>query len=350
MNEVLEKNRESYNKIANLFSQTRSFIWEDLKALNQYVQIGDTVLDLGCGNGRLLEILRNKNIIYLGVDNSEGLLHEAKTKYPDYEFRLLDLMNLDNLEKKFDIVFCISVLNHFPKKFHVQAIEKIKKVMNPGGELLMVNWNLWKVKRKKSVWRQWVASKIPIGSRDVMTTWKSGKIEADLYYYAFSKRDLRKLLENNGFRVLKNYYSLHGKRACWLCGDNIVTVAQFGTNNLEKKPSEIHGAGMFTKKKFSKGEEIYKIPMSNIRYKNYKRHAYVGNGQYVNDEIVLNYVNHSCRPNVVLDIKRPDPVLIAIRDLDVDEEILCNYDLTEKDGVSRRCHCGASNCKGRFGK
>ncbi len=43
---------------------------------------GQKVLDLGCGNGRLLNVLQNKNIDYIGVDNSENLLLNAQNAYP----------------------------------------------------------------------------------------------------------------------------------------------------------------------------------------------------------------------------------------------------------------------------
>ena len=353
MNELVSQNKESYNKIAGLFSQTRSFIWEDLKALKQYVQTGDSVLDVGCGNGRLLEVFKSSQTKYLGVDFSEGLIAEARKKYPDEEFQVVDVMDLDSMNKKFDVVFCVSVLNHFPKEMHEVAIKKIKSVLNPGGRLLMVNWDLWNLKRKKSVWRQKTAVKYKLlatGFKDVMTTWKSGKTQADLYYYAFTKREIKKLVEGNGFKIIKNYYSKAGKQACWLCGDNLVTVAQLTFDELEKKPSKIQGNGTFAKKKFEKGDEVYKIPMHEIRYENFKRYAYVGNGQYVNDEDVLNYVNHSCAPNIVLDIERPDPVLIAVKDIYPGEELVCNYDLTEVKGVYRKCNCGDKNCKGFFGR
>lgn len=349
MKDLVQQNKESYDKIASLFSQTRSFIWEDLKALNKYVKTGDKVLDVGCGNGRLLEILSRPKIKYLGVDFSQNLLLEAQKKYSDEEFRLLDILDLDQLTTKFDVVFFISALNHFPREKHAEVMSKISHVMEPGAELLMVNWNMWNWKRKKSVWHNKGRCLIGSGFKDVMTTWKSGKTAADLYYYAFSRRELRKLLEKSGFDVVKNYYSKGGKKTHWLNGDNIVTVAHFGSNNLEKKKSEIHGTGVFAKKDYKKGDVVYRIPMRKIKYSNYKRYAYVGNGQYVNDEVVLNFVNHSCHPNIDLDIERPDPVLTAITDIKAGDEIVCNYDFTEKKGVYNKCLCGRDNCKGFFG-
>jgi ubiquinone/menaquinone biosynthesis C-methylase UbiE len=49
----------------------------------EYIESNQKVLDLGCGNGRLFKILKNKNIKYIGVDNSEMLLLEAQKQYPE---------------------------------------------------------------------------------------------------------------------------------------------------------------------------------------------------------------------------------------------------------------------------
>jgi cyclopropane fatty-acyl-phospholipid synthase-like methyltransferase len=49
----------------------------------EYILPGQKVLDLGCGNGRLFKILKNKNVKYVGVDNSEKLLLEAQKQYSE---------------------------------------------------------------------------------------------------------------------------------------------------------------------------------------------------------------------------------------------------------------------------
>jgi len=77
---LLYKTRENYDLIAEPFSGTRQFIWEDLKPLAEYVKDGDKVLDVGCGNGRLLELFQGKNADYIGVDSSEELIKIAKNK------------------------------------------------------------------------------------------------------------------------------------------------------------------------------------------------------------------------------------------------------------------------------
>ncbi len=122
------------------------------------------------------------------------------------------------------------------------------------------------------------------------------------------------------------------------------------TNFLEKKFSHIHGFGIFTKKKISKGEEFYRAPLDNISYKPNPRYIYIGNRQYVSDSKVLNWVNHSCNPNTLLNITKNSVVLIAIIDIAPGEEIVCDYDKTEIEGAKFKCSCPSKDCRGYIGK
>lgn len=259
----IEQNKLSYNKISAEFSATRAYNWSDAKLLLEFVKENDSILDVGCGNGRLIEDLKSKikNFTYLGIDNSDGLIAEAQKKNPDYKFEVLDILNI-NIEKEFhtepeehchpevrseaqprrrhecllsalglsvseteifknefDVVFAISSLNHLPQEKHQAFINNVSSLLKPGGYLLMINWNLWNIYRKKSFWR--------LGFRRYLkTTWSSRGVSAPLYYYAFTKNELKSLLQNNGFAVIRNLYSQKGTTSSWCNGDNLITVAR----------------------------------------------------------------------------------------------------------------------------
>lgn len=127
-----------------------------------------------------------------------------------------------------------------------------------------------------------------------------------------------------------------------------ITFAEIKHATLEKRKSTINGIGIFTKKSVVKDKEFYTIPLTILYNQPQPRCARIADKKYVHDDAVLNWVNHSCNPNTILDIDRPDPVLRAIRDIASDEEISVNYNQTEVQGVSVECTCKAINCKGYF--
>ncbi|MBT5503238.1 class I SAM-dependent methyltransferase [Candidatus Falkowbacteria bacterium] len=235
--DLIEQNKQSYNKIAELFSSTRGYVWGDISFLAKNIKDGDNILDLGCGNGRLVESLQVKgeSISYLGIDNSEGLIKQAQKSYPDQKFEVCDVLDIGDCElgiEKFDVIFMVSSLNHFPKDNQQSVIENVKRLLKPGGKLLMVNWNLWNRDNLKSIWKNVSLAMILFGERGVTTHWKTTGVDVPLYYYAFTKGRIKRLLQKNGFTVTKNYYSAKndpdrpGKKSSWLRGLNIVTVAK----------------------------------------------------------------------------------------------------------------------------
>jgi hypothetical protein len=59
------------------------------------------------------------------------------------------------------------------------------------------------------------------------------------------------------------------------------------------------------------------------------------------------YINHSCEPNCGI---KGLFKIVAMRDIDVGEEVTWDYEMTEDSDVWRmQCHCGSENCRGEIG-
>ena len=116
---------------------------------------------------------------------------------------------------------------------------------------------------------------------------------------------------------------------------------------LIKKSSSIHGVGIFTNKPICKSEIFYEVPTKYLFTKPTPNCAYIGDNRWVLDEDVLNYVNHSCDSNSILNISGI-PKLIAKREISINEEITVDYNKTEKNGVKVFCNCKSKNCKKYF--
>lgn len=73
---------------------------------------GDSVLDVGCGIGRLLYFLPEE-MDYLGIDSSEPMLERARERFPNRRFVRGDVYNLEVFDR-FDTVVALALLIHLP--------------------------------------------------------------------------------------------------------------------------------------------------------------------------------------------------------------------------------------------
>lgn len=215
MDSKTEKNllrvvRENYQKTAFSFNETRKkAIWPELKSLVTGIGPQKRILDVGCGNGRLLSLLPEKAVYYLGIDQSENMLALAKTNYPDKDFRLGDICDLGQIkEGDFSQVFCLAVLHHLPsQRLRLRALKQLKNKVSDQGRIVVSVWNLWGNKKLRwLIWRFWLLrliGKHRMNFGDITFYWKddSGQVLSPRYYHAFSRRQLRSLAIKAGLKI-----------------------------------------------------------------------------------------------------------------------------------------------------
>ncbi len=224
---LMDKTRQDYNLIAEDFSRTRWNIWSEFIIFRDFIKDGDKVLDAGCGNGRLLGLLKDKKIDYTGIDISDKLVEMAKNKYPQNNFLVADNLNLPFPDNNFDKVFSIAVLHTIPsKELREKVLLEIKRVLRPGGLSVLTVWDIWRkdtfpMLLKDTFLKLLGISKLDFG--DALIPWAE---KTNRYYHFFTKNELYSLVEKIGFKIIKKGVakSETGKRS------NIYTVAR-----LDKK-------------------------------------------------------------------------------------------------------------------
>ncbi|MCA9497073.1 MAG: SET domain-containing protein-lysine N-methyltransferase [Nanoarchaeota archaeon] len=117
---------------------------------------------------------------------------------------------------------------------------------------------------------------------------------------------------------------------------------------FEKKISKIHGQGIFAKDKIPTNIQFYKIPLDIVFNEPKSKCAKIATNQFVFDDKILNWINHSCNPNSELNLNKKEPVLISLKEILSGEEITVDYNLTEIGGKKTPCTCNAFNCKKYF--
>jgi len=200
---LLVKTRQDYNLIADDFSSTRDETWDEMFFLfENYLKSGDKVLDLGCGNGRWFKLFKTYNLDYIGVDSSAKLIDIAKKNNPEAKFQLEESLHLSFPDNYFDKVYSIAVFHHLPsKEFRLNFLEEAKRVLKPGGILVLTVWKFHNTKEiylliKYTILKLLGKSKLDF--RDILEPW--GK-KTERYYHCFSEAELINLIKESGFRI-----------------------------------------------------------------------------------------------------------------------------------------------------
>lgn len=132
----------SYQKKADHYDETfdgrYTLAFKNL--LLQTVQIpdGGKVLDVACGNGRLLQMLSGRHRFSgYGVDISEKMVENAARLNPSMVFRQAGCDALPFEDAAFDVVTVCAAYHHFPD---VQAFAaEARRVLAPGGRLYIAD-------------------------------------------------------------------------------------------------------------------------------------------------------------------------------------------------------------------
>jgi len=199
---LMEKTRDDYNAIAEDFSSTRRFVWQGLESLYHYASPKDKVLDLGCGNGRLLQIFKDIDINYTGVDNSEKLIEIAKKTYPSATFLVADALHLPFPSDCFDKIYSVAVLHHIPsEELRLKFLEEAKRVLRPQGLLILTVWDLWRGMGLRLNLRSGflkIFGRSQMDFKDIFMPW--GK-KRQRYIHCFTKKELERLVKKAGFKI-----------------------------------------------------------------------------------------------------------------------------------------------------
>ena len=192
---LLKKTTANYNLIAKDYTRTRPFFLEDVKSLGKYVQAGEKVLDSGCANGRLFDVLKIKDIEYFGVDISKNLIEIAKKKYPEAKFQVADVLSLPFSNNYFDKIYSISVIHNIPsKEFQLQYLKEARRILKPKGLLIMRVSDFWRKRAFPRLLFKYTLFKLigksKLDFKDVYVPWKDFKKRtlAQRYFHCFTKK------------------------------------------------------------------------------------------------------------------------------------------------------------------
>ncbi|MDO9579710.1 MAG: class I SAM-dependent methyltransferase [Bacteroidales bacterium] len=207
---ILKQNEDNWQIMAEEFTKTRKWNWRELEFLSEYIKEDQKVLDLGCGNGRLYQLFQDKNIEYVGIDNSENLIKTARKQFNNLTnkqlnkstFLVADALNLGTRfpNNEFDIIVSVAFLHHIPsEKLRLKILKDCYSLLKPNGFLVLTVWNLfqWKLIRRYHLYSLFW------GRRDVFVPWKAGGKNIKRYHHVFTLSELKRLTKKAGFKIIK---------------------------------------------------------------------------------------------------------------------------------------------------
>jgi len=192
MNKFNERNIRAYDKKADNYDNTQDGKFtEKFKSLllsNIAVKEGDSVLDVGCGNGTLLSrMAKMKTIQGFGTDISPQMIKCATSRYPELTFAVSDCEKIPFDDDSIDIITVCAAYHHFPNvnAFVVEA----KRLLKRGGSLYIAEVYM------------------PHALRQVANIFLPFSKEGDVKFY--SPKEIERTFSKDDFRLVNTVISGH---------------------------------------------------------------------------------------------------------------------------------------------
>jgi methionine biosynthesis protein MetW len=167
----------------------KKYDWDRYTVTEQLIEPGEKILDIGCGNGNMLQKVKDRYQGLYGVDISPSRLEEVKktTKdlYPSdiLKFKFLE-GNADSSlpfqDNYFDTIVYVAVIEHVYDIFFL--IKEIYRILKPGGCIIAEVPNIGYLKYRI----QFILGKLPATSS--LYNWKEiGWDGGHIHYFTMKK-------------------------------------------------------------------------------------------------------------------------------------------------------------------
>ncbi|KAF3912966.1 hypothetical protein ABW21_db0208895 [Orbilia brochopaga] len=205
-----------YDKIASHFSATRYKPWPIVTEFLRGLSPGAVGVDLGCGNGKYLNV--NPDVYIIGSDRCEHLVELAKVHSVIQDTVASDILHPPQRSHMFDFAMSIAVIHHLSSvSRRIEAISSILSLLKPAGEARALLY-VWALEQKASR-RGWDEH----SAQDVLVPWVLSKqyIERPAnghhetvdnaepvfrYYHLYKSGELEENVKSAGGRVLDSGY------------------------------------------------------------------------------------------------------------------------------------------------
>lgn len=100
-------------------------------------EVGGLVCEMGCGPGHVARYLHEQGVEVCGVDLSPAMVERARDLTPGIEFHQGDMMALAEPDRVWSGIVAFYSIIHIPPGDMVPALGELRRVLRPGGTLLL---------------------------------------------------------------------------------------------------------------------------------------------------------------------------------------------------------------------
>ncbi len=136
--------QSSYDQVAKEYAEKfkdemddKPFDRDCLDRLAREVGTLGPICDMGCGPGQIARYLHRKGVDTLGVDLSPRMVAEAQQLNPEIPFHQGDMLALPDDDNSWGGIAAFYCIIHIPRERIVDALREMKRVLKPGGVLLI---------------------------------------------------------------------------------------------------------------------------------------------------------------------------------------------------------------------
>jgi len=181
MKEQIKKAIENYNKIAKVYADHTSEKLLQFQ-LNKFISLlpkSAKVLDIGSGSGRDMAYLQEEGINVIGIDISDGLIKEAKSRFNNLNIQKIDFRKTSFKASEFNGLWCMASLSDIQKAEAPKTLKEFHRILKKEGILYIA---------------------VKEGTEEKII--KKTRYNTERFYSFYTLPELELLLKNANFEIL----------------------------------------------------------------------------------------------------------------------------------------------------
>jgi len=178
MNNIISNTQTSYDQVAVEYADRfkdemdyKPFDRDCLDRLAREVGSLGPICDMGCGPGQIARYLHLHGVDTLGVDLSPRMVAEAQRLNLEIHFHQGDMLSLPDANNSWGGIAAFYCIIHIPREQVVDALREMKRVLKPGGILLLTFHIGTKIEHLDEWWEKPVNLDFAFYQPNEMETW-----------------------------------------------------------------------------------------------------------------------------------------------------------------------------------